>query len=592
MSKILRFSTLSFFLLLFLTGCTSSRNSERTCTVIFEDHPSLYFPQQIYNVTPQDDLSISIGLPHGERISSANYEDYTLSSKTGESENYDYYTLTLHKIRYSALVRLTTAPVYTTAYYGADDLEEAITVSEESPHLFFHTLPYEQQFERDGYVPIGWNTAPDGSGTAIGFGSRFDRRNLQHLDLYAEWVPCTPADLFDYRQEGNEIIITGYHGSGDLVIPAFIDGCLVTAIAEHAFESITADCLVLPWSIKTVAAGAFHQITVKDFYFFDCIEHIPEEAFENYQISHLHILASKDPVYSGSYFDTLADKIDYLASLDGKRKIVLLCGSSARFGFESPLLENAYPDYHVVNLGVFAYSNMLPQAMLALSYMEEGDILLSSPEFDAISQQFCGHTDLDKETFCMMESNYDMFARLDCRQFTSVFSAFENYNQSRTRMSARSYQESPSYYDEDGQKLPSPSYNRWGDYIVYRENNLSEKNFGIKRAFYHPDYFTEMDIQGINAVYDSFAQKGITVYFTYSPRSKNSISDDSTPASMKMLEDLLNSKLHATIISSIDDSLWEPLYFYGTDNHLSTEGANLHTQKVIEDLRPYLEKLP
>ena len=33
----------------------------------------------------------------------------------------------------------------------------------------------------------------------------------------------------------------------------------------------------------------------------------------------------------------------------------------------------------------------------------------------------------------------------------------------------------------------------------------------------------------------------------------------------------------------------DPLYFYGTDNHLSTEGVQIHTRRVIGDLRAALE---
>lgn len=33
----------------------------------------------------------------------------------------------------------------------------------------------------------------------------------------------------------------------------------------------------------------------------------------------------------------------------------------------------------------------------------------------------------------------------------------------------------------------------------------------------------------------------------------------------------------------------DAFYFYGTDNHLTTEGAEIHTQAVIEDLKNVLQ---
>ena len=55
------------------------------------------------------------------------------------------------------------------------------------------------------------------------------------------------------------------------------------------------------------------------------------------------------------------------------------------------------------------------------------------------------------------------------------------------------------------------------------------------------------------------------------------------------LDTLFRQKLHAPVISNIQSSLMDPLYFYATDNHLSTKGAEIHTTQVIDDLRRTLE---
>ena len=68
------------------------------------------------------------------------------------------------------------------------------------------------------------------------------------------------------------------------------------------------------------------------------------------------------------------------------------------------MIDQAFPDYEVVNMGVFAYSPALPQLELIRSCMKEGDILLDSPEFDAANRQFCYQKELDYATFAMMES--------------------------------------------------------------------------------------------------------------------------------------------------------------------------------------------
>lgn len=571
-----------------LSGCLSPRTPTEKCTVLFEDHEGLYFSRQVCTVERFGQVSVTVGVPKGQRIASVNYGNYSVSAKVEHSENFDYYILTLNQIRYSTLIRLTTAEAYTTTYHPGLGTGEAITVSEESPHLYCNTLPYRQQFSREGYAPIGWNTQPDGSGISVGFGSRIDHREASHLDLYMQWLPCTPAAEFSYSIQDGQVTITGCRSSGDVVIPAELEGFPVTAIAAGAFQDLQLDTLVLPESLRLVEAGAFSQVSVQTLYFFDSILKLNENSFADCAITSIHIQAVRDPAYSGSYFDTFADKMDYLDSLRDSKKLILFCGSSGRFGYDSTMLQQALPDYRVVNMGVYAYANMRPQAELILALAREGDILLSSPELDAIEAQFCADPALDKEIFCMVEANYDLFSRLDCRNYTNIFGALRDFLHSRQDMPARSYLESASAYDEDGNPQLTATYNIQGDYILYRPDNEAGKTFGIKRAYYNPKYVTARDIGGLNRVFDAFAEKGVRVLFTYSPRSRISISDDSTPESIQALDALLRRELHATVISPIEDSLMDPLYFYGTDNHLSTNGVKIHTQQVIEYLKATL----
>lgn len=574
-----------------LSGCVAPRIPPLKCRVLLEDNALLSVPQQIWEVKQGQSLQITVGVPTGQRIASVNYENHSVSPKVSSSPNFDYYTLTLHQIRYDTLLRIAVAPAYTTGYHAAGGEGASISLLEESPHLYFNTLPYRQQFTRKGHVPIGWNTAEDGSGLCVGFGSRIDHRTSSHLDLYMHWLPASPTSDFLWEEIQGEAIITGYLGSGeDLVIPMELDGYPVRKIASGAFGDLTLNRLVLSPSLKTIENAAFGHITAQKFYFFDDLAGLQEETFQSYSFREIHIQAVVDPVYSGSYFDTFADKMDYLDSLRHRPKIVLFCGSSARFGYDSEMLDAAFPNYRTVNMGVYAYSNMRPQGELILQRMGQGDILLSSPELDAIDKQFCSETDLDKETFCMVESNYDLFSQLDCRNYTHIFGAYAQYTQSRLHMTPRSYLESAADYDEDGNRLLNPSYNLQGDYIVYRPNNSEGKNFGVKRAFYNKSYIRPQDLAGLNALYTAFLKKGVSVYFTYSPRSATSISPDSTPDSIAQLDAYFRRELVVPVISPIHASLMDPYYFHGTDNHLCTEGVTIHTRNIITWLQEVMKE--
>ena len=98
-------------------------------------------------------------------------------------------------------------------------------------------------------------------------------------------------------------------------------------------------------------------------------------------------------------------------------------------------------------------------------------------------------------------------------------------------------------------------------------------------------FTSEPFAESVNAVYDRFLEAGIRVYFRYAPRNIEALSVDSTEKARAELDAWFRRTLHARVISDIEESLFSGIYMYGTDNHLSTEGVEIHTQRIIRDLQ-------
>lgn len=270
---------------------------------------------------------------------------------------------------------------------------------------------------------------------------------------------------------------------------------------------------------------------------------------------------------------------------------MLFSGSSARFGYDSAALDQALPSYAVVNMGVFAYTNALPQLELIRSQLQEGDLLLLSPEFDAAKRQFCTTNAFDDDFFCMVEENYDLLTQLDLRQYSGVFSALGSYLQTRTGMAARSYAVSPAELDEDGNAVDTPSYNAYGDYILYRPDAGEDTPIYGLPVDYTVDAFPQAYyIDPANAEIARFTADGVRVWLTYSPRNSQAVSEASTPEAIAALDAYFRENLNAAILTPLQDSLLPGRYFYGTDNHLSTNGVALRTAQVITALKDALQK--
>ena len=411
--------------------------------------------------------------------------------------------------------------------------------------------------------------------------------------LYAQWAAQNDAAEFTFTVNNGTATVTGWQGSGErLVLPDTLGGAPVVEIAAGAFTNAACREIILPDTLPRIEPGAFTGCAVESLTLFDNLQTVSDYAFEGCTaLRTLHINAATAPVYSGSYYATFADKYDRLLSLSKMRKLVLFSGSSARFGYDSAALDQALPSYAVVNMGVFAYTNALPQLELIRGQLQEGDLLLLSPEFDAAKRQFCTTNAFDDDFFCMVEENYDLLAPLDLRQYSGVFSAFGSYLQTRAGMAARSYAVSPAELDEDGNPVDTPSYNAYGDYILYRPDAGEDTPIYGLPVDYTVDAFPQAYyIDPANAEIARFTADGVRVYLTYSPRNSQAVSEASTPEAIAALDAYFRENLNTAILTPLQDSLLPGRYFYGTDNHLSTNGVALRTAQVITALKDALQK--
>ena len=89
----------------------------------------------------------------------------------------------------------------------------------------------------------------------------------------------------------------------------------------------------------------------------------------------------------------------------------------------------------------------------------------------------------------------------------------------------------------------------------------------------------------VNEMYRRFLDKGVQVYFTYAPRNRLALSEKSTPGAREELDTYLRDNLAVPVISKIEDSLYSGIYLNGTDNHLSTEGVAVRTERIVGDLK-------
>ena len=575
-----------------LSGCAIRReNSARTVRVVLEEGPGYVADERVLDGPVGSTFQLRVAALPGWEIEDCDYPGATCA--TGADGAVE---ITLNNVRYSTVVTLNVeAHPYRIRYHDGDSTEE---VTYPDHHLRVNTAvrpDVDELISGDGSrLLCGWNTQPDGCGDHIGLGSRADVSRSVPLDLYADWRPFDTEGSYDWEADAaGRAVVTGYRGSAaEIVIPAYLDGRPVVGIAAGAFAGIECESVVLPPTLEVVKPHAFDGCALATLTFYDTIREITDYAFSDCaNFKEILINAVRSPVYSGTYFDTFPDKLDRLRALEGRPKIILFSGSSARFGYDSEMIDAAFADYDVVNMGVFAYTSALPQFDLILKYTRPGDILIHSPEFDAIQRQFCTTDAMDEHFFAMIESNYDLLRLLDRRDYGGTLSAFTTFQKNRLGMAAGSYQLSASQFDEDHSPVSIPSYNAYGDYVVCRPNASDDAPIYNLPVDYLAEAFPlETVVEPLNRVYRHFQDAGARVFFTYAPRNRLALSDRSTEPERARLDQWLRQSLAAPVISDIEESLYPGHLLYGTDNHLSTEGVSLRTARLIRDIQEALGK--
>ena len=586
------------FLLLVLSGlvgCKQKNDSEENlCHIVMEDGEGYHVAEPVRTVESGSNANFTVTLDDNWKFLGTDYHGKIDITEENDGKTVE---LVLHEVNYSESICIQAEKGKYEIIYDANggqtlsDKTDKTSIYYRGTHQRINTSIGTDLFCRDGYTLLGWNTRDDGTGEAVGLGSRVAWK--KGLVLYAQWVPWSAEKDFVYKKVSGFAVITGYTGNEQQIcVPPKLGGLPVRTIREQALADTDCRTVILSPGIYEIEKWAFKNSHLEQLYMYDDLVKVSDYAFQDCDmLCTLHINAIEAPAYSGNYFDTFQDKYDRLLSLKDKKKILLFSGSSTRFGYDSEMIDRAFPGYEVVNMGVFAYSPALPQLELIRSCMKEGDILLDSPEFDAANRQFCYQKELDYATFAMMESNYDAFAQLDLREYKQVFTAFSAYQTARQDMERKNYDVCALDYDEDGNEVEEPSYNEYGDYVVYRPNSTSEDPiYGLPVNYTVNAFPKDTYIDSINAEFQKFLDQGIKVCFTYSPRNKYALSKDSTQEERAHLHEYFKSQLHVPVISELEDSLYTGIYLYGTDNHLSTEGAKIRTEKVIRDLKEQLAK--
>ncbi|MCD8295365.1 MAG: leucine-rich repeat domain-containing protein [Clostridia bacterium] len=432
---------------------------------------------------------------------------------------------------------------------------------------------------KEGCTQTGWNTEPDGSGEHIGLGSRVTFE--EGLVLYAEWAEWTSSSKFKYETEtSGNISITGYSGSKDtdaIIVPGEIDGITVDRIGAGFAENVTADYLILPASIEKIEKESFANCTLNNIFFSDTLEHVYNASFDSCIVHSVHINAVRSPAHLADNDNTrFADDIDNIILYDGKPRLLFYAGCSMPYGLKSELVQEAYPQYQVLDLGVMAGTNAYFQMQIISRFLLDGDVFVHAPEGGS-PYQIMSAVDTDSRVFTLVEGNYDLLSYADVADMELFWQSYAAFIASREKMDPVTYEDTLS------------TYNDYGDIIIERpyDENMEDKSLDNNEIMYLPELLTDEAFERLSGLYKEYTEKGVRVLFSFNPFNSASLFDNDRQNRAKRFETYFlehQNKGSYEVISQLYSYIYSTKYFYDTDYHLNDEGARVRTLQLIQDL--------
>ena len=568
--------------ILLILSCAPARAVEERMLIFIEEGDLWQVENNALRVAPGDDAVFTILMERSVMLTGTDYAGETDIAADGRTV-----TLTLKDVRYPTRVKLTVSTKYCTVTYhanGGTGLSGEETVSKRyslSTHPRPNTETGAGLFTRENHTLTGWNLRADGQGTRVGLGSRVTPVNGAAA-LYAQWAAWADEADFDWTEGEEDITVTGYRGRDEvLAVPAYIGGKPVRTIAAGAFTGCASGEIILPDTIRVVEDGAFRDCALTVLTLFDSIAQISDNAFSDCPgLTTLRINAIEAPYgYIYRKESAYADKVEMLLAAQGRKKLVFYGGCSMWYNLDAIQADRLFGDeYVIINMGLNGTASSAVQMQIMAPYLEAGDVLFHTPELSSYQQLMLTTelTDNDSSLWCGIENNYDLFTLVDLRTVSGVFSSLCHYLSLKDRRT--DYQQ---FFSDD---YRTPYLDKYGSVPFYRSG--TEKNLG-DQVFLDPGLIGEGRLDTLAGYYALLKSAGVTVYVSYACVNMDAVPEEQRENAGivdRTFRERIGEMPGVSLISDLEDYLYENTDFYDTNYHLCSEPAKANTAKWMTDL--------
>ncbi len=290
------------------------------------------------------------------------------------------------------------------------------------------------------------------------------------------------------------------------------------------------------------------------------------------------VAANQPHIYSKTYYAALVDKVHNLQTLKKQKKIVLVGGSNVAFGFNSRLIEEEFPEYKVVNFGLYAMLGTKIMMDLALDCIGKGDLVFVIPE---INNQSTSLFFSPESTLKAIEDDMSILQKLPKENRDSVTGSYFSFVANRAKQ--RTIIEPTGVYQRK-------SFNKYGDisYEEKDENDLPIRAANRMSLHYDPTMvvdFAETIGDGffdyLNGYDKQIKKKKAELFYAFSPVDEKAVVNMSAATDYYWS---IRESLSCKVIGNPQEYVMDPHFFFDSNFHLNDAGAILRSWLFAQDL--------
>lgn len=281
------------------------------------------------------------------------------------------------------------------------------------------------------------------------------------------------------------------------------------------------------------------------------------------------------------YDDTFMGELKYKQALleqaQGLR-IVLVGGSGAAFGVDSALVEAAFPEYRVVNYGMYAALGTTVMLDLSEDLIREGDIVILMPEQE--SQTLSDFFD-PAVMWQGVDGAYGLLTDLSRDRLTKMAGQFPYFAAQKM-----------AYFLEGQPPQPQgvysrASFNAYGDVSspLCAQNIMADGFDSTTPIRFETDMVTEDFLERVNRYAKVLKDRGATVWYGFCPMNRLAMEEG---ADVDGFYQDLQKKLIFPLLGDPNKSILDPEWFYDTNFHLNTSGKTVYTRILIRSIKAML----